>query len=156
MNRVVLNLKIALRSLYSFKLRTSLAVLGVFLGTFSLILVYNLAGSLARKGEMEIEKLGKNMLIVRSGTVIRHGPSTRLLSQAANLTLDDAAAIVEAVPWVQSVTPSSSRAFPSATVTWCSPPSCSPAYRPITPRSAIFTCRKALFSPTRKTRDSTG
>lgn len=112
MNRVVLNLKIALRSLYSFKLRTSLAVLGVFLGTFSLILVYNLAGSLARKGEMEIEKLGKNMLIVRSGTVIRHGPSTRLLSQAANLTLDDAAAIVEAVPWVQSVTPSSSRAFP--------------------------------------------
>ena len=34
MKRIFLNLRIALRSLYSFKLRTSLAVLGVFLGTF--------------------------------------------------------------------------------------------------------------------------
>ena len=36
MKRTLLNLKIALGSLGNFKLRTALAVLGVFFGTFSL------------------------------------------------------------------------------------------------------------------------
>ncbi|MFP5211739.1 MAG: ABC transporter permease [Acidobacteriota bacterium] len=112
MKRIVINLRIALRSLYSFKLRTSLAVLGVFLGTFSLIVVSNLAGSLARQGQMEIEKLGKNLLVVRSGSVVKVGPNTKLLSQAMNLTLEDARALTETSPFVAAVSPSSSKPFP--------------------------------------------
>jgi len=111
MKRVYLNLKIALRSLYSFKLRTALAVLGVFLGTFSLILVSNLTGSLSRMAEMEVEKLGKNLLVVRSGTVMRFGSNTRLLSEATNLSLADAAAIVDASPYVEKASPASSKEF---------------------------------------------
>ncbi|GLI34369.1 ABC transporter permease [Desulforhabdus amnigena] len=112
MRRIILNLKIALRSLYSFKLRTSLAVLGVFLGTFSLILVSNLTDSLVKKGEMEIEKLGKNLLVVRSGTVLRFGASTRLLTQATTLTLEDAKALEDQSPFVHRASPSSSKPFP--------------------------------------------
>ncbi|NLI82912.1 MAG: FtsX-like permease family protein [Deltaproteobacteria bacterium] len=112
MRRVFLNLRIALRSLYSFKLRTALAVLGVFLGTFSLILVSNLSASLARKGQMEVEKLGKDLLVVRSGRVIRHGGAARLLSEATTLTMADASAIVEGAPSVLDVAPSSFKSFP--------------------------------------------
>ena len=73
LRRILLNLKIARRSLVQFKWRTSLAVLGVFFGTFSLIIVSNLSGSLAIKTEQEIDSLGKDLLIVRSGIVRRVG-----------------------------------------------------------------------------------
>jgi putative ABC transport system permease protein len=112
MKRVFLNLRIALRSLYSFKLRTSLAVLGVFLGTFSLILVSNLADSLARKGQIELDKLGKNLLAIRSGIVLRPGPSLRLFTDAANLSLDDVRAISAGAPYVTAVSPASFKNFP--------------------------------------------
>ncbi len=112
MRRIVLNLSIALRSLTSFKLRTSLAVLGVFLGTFSLILVSNLADSLAKMGQMELDKLGKNLLVVRSGTVLRFGPQTRLFTEAAKLNLDDARAIAEGSPFIAAVSPATFKNFP--------------------------------------------
>ncbi len=112
MKRTFLNLRIALRSLYSFKLRTSLAVLGVFLGTFSLILVSNLADSLARKGQLELDKLGKNLLAIRSGTVLRPGHATRLFTEAANLSLDDARAIANGAPRITAISPASFKNFP--------------------------------------------
>ena len=112
MTRVFINLRIALRSLYSFKLRTSLAVLGVFLGTFSLILVSNLADSLAKKGLIELDKLGKNLLAVRSGVVLRPGHATRLFTEAANLSLDDVRAIAAGAPYVTAVSPASFKNFP--------------------------------------------
>lgn len=106
MKRIGLNLKIALRSLYSFKLRTALAVLGVFLGTFSLILVSNLTDSLARKAEQELDKLGKNLLVVRSGTAYKFAAGARLLSEATSLTLGDAGTLLEECPAVKNVCPS--------------------------------------------------
>jgi putative ABC transport system permease protein len=112
MRRIVLNTKIAWRSLCNFRLRTSLAVLGVFLGTFSLIVVSNLSDSLSKKTEMEIENLGKNLLIVRSGIVRRVVSGTRLLSEATTLTLNDAQAIASNCRYVSSVSPSGNKPFP--------------------------------------------
>lgn len=112
MRRVYLNLTIALRSLYNFKLRSALAVLGVFLGTFSLVVVSNLAGSLSRKTRMEIGNLGENLLIVQSGVVRSFGSRTRLLSQATNLTLEDAGAILAGSKFIREVSPSASTTFP--------------------------------------------
>ncbi|MGE5239479.1 MAG: ABC transporter permease [Chloroflexota bacterium] len=112
MKRILLNLRIALRSLQSFKLRTSLAVLGVFLGTLSLVVVSNLSESLARKAEIEASSLGKNLLIVRSGIVRRFGAGTRLLSEATTLTLGDARAILQGTRLVNAVSPSANKSFP--------------------------------------------
>ncbi|MCU0573894.1 MAG: ABC transporter permease [Syntrophobacteraceae bacterium] len=112
MKRIAINLSIALRSLYSFKLRTALAVLGVFLGTFSLIVVTNLSSSLAKKAEQEVARLGKNVLVVRSGTILRHGGQARLLSEARTLTRDDAVAILNETTMVSAVSPSSHKTFP--------------------------------------------
>lgn len=46
---IYLNFKIATGSLCGFRLRTLLALFGVFLGTFSLIIVANLSKSLVKK-----------------------------------------------------------------------------------------------------------
>ncbi len=112
MKRIALNLSIALRSLYSFKLRTSLAVLGVLLGTLSLIVVSNLTGSLVKQGEKELEKLGKNLLLVQSGTAIRFGMRTRVMSTADTLKVADIQAIKDHSPHVSMVAPTSTRTFP--------------------------------------------
>lgn len=112
MKRIVLNLKIALRSLGNFKLRTALAVLGVFFGTFSLIVVSNLADSLALKTEEEINSLGNNLVVVLSGQVRRYGPNAPLISRAMTLTPGDAKAIVESLPAAAQVSPSGIKAFP--------------------------------------------
>ena len=112
MKRIVLNLKISLRSLASFKLRTALAVLGVFFGTFSLIIVSNLAGSLTLKTEQEIDNMGTNLIVVISGQLHRRGPNVPLASRAMTLTTGDAEAIGQSLPAVKQVSPSGFKAFP--------------------------------------------
>jgi putative ABC transport system permease protein len=112
MKRIYLNLRIALRSLMSFKLRTALAILGVFLGTFSLIIVSNLSDSLAIKTEKEAASLGKNLLIVRSGVVRRFGATTRLLSEATTLTIEDSKALLHGSTAIKDVSPSGNSSFP--------------------------------------------
>src|SRR4030067_381289 len=110
--RIYLNLKTALKSMSNFKMRTALAILGVFLGTFSLVVVSNLSDSLSKKTEKEVESLGKNLLIVRSGIVRRFGAQTRLLSEATTLTIKDAQAIADGSPFIHAVAPLSNKAFP--------------------------------------------
>lgn len=112
MKRVSINLKIAMRSLCSFRVRSLLAVFGVFLGTLSLIVVSNLSGALAKKTEAEISSLGNNLLIVRSGVVRRFGSGTRLLSEATNLTREDAEAIARGSRFINEVSPSGNKNFP--------------------------------------------
>lgn len=112
MKRVILNLKIAARSLMNFKLRTSLAILGVFLGTFSLIVVSNLSDSLILKTEKEAESLGQNLLIVRSGIVRRVATGTRLMTEATTLTIEDARALIDGSSTISGVSASGNRHFP--------------------------------------------
>lgn len=112
LSRILLNLRIAVRSLEAFKVRTALAVLGVFLGTFSLILVSNLSGSLKLKTELELESLGNDLLIVRSGLMRRFGPGTSLISDAATLRVADAIAIAEGSSSVLNVSPAANKTFP--------------------------------------------
>ncbi len=112
LRRILLNLKIARRSLVQFKWRTSLAVLGVFFGTFSLIIVSNLSGSLAIKTEQEIDSLGKDLLIVRSGLVRRVGTGTSLMSTATNLTPEDARAIRDSLSSVADLSAAGYKTFP--------------------------------------------
>lgn len=112
MRRLILNLSIAIRSLCSFRLRSSLAVLGVFLGTFSLIIVSNLSDSLALKTDLDIAQLGKNLLIVRNGLIRNIGSSTRLFNESTTLKVSDANAIRQTIGVVSGVSPASSKPFP--------------------------------------------
>ncbi len=112
MIRFLINLRIAFASLGSFKVRTALAMLGAFLGTFSLVVVSNLSESLSKKTEIEISKLGENLLIVKSGIVRRVGARTNLIGEATNLTIGDAETIKQNSLYVKDVAPSANKIFP--------------------------------------------
>ncbi|MCX7793646.1 MAG: ABC transporter permease [Thermodesulfovibrionales bacterium] len=109
---IFLNFKIAIGSLCGFRVRTLLAISGVFLGTFSLIIVANISKSLVKKTELEAEKLGKDIVVVRSGIVRRFGARMRILSESTTLKIEDADAIMKGATSVIEVSPSSSKAFP--------------------------------------------
>ena len=112
MSRIYLNLTIALRSLYIFKIRSVLALLGVFLGTFSVIVVLNLSGSFAGKTASELDKLGKNLLIIKSGIIKHFGAKQRHFGEANNLTIGDAVAIYKESGFAKLVCPAGSKTFP--------------------------------------------
>lgn len=109
--RLFINLHIAIGSLSNFKLRTALAILGVFLGTFSLILSTNLSDALALKTANDIKSFGENLLIVRSGLVRSFISGARLMSEANTLTLDDCKAIKDSTVNVLAVSPSAHKSF---------------------------------------------
>jgi putative ABC transport system permease protein len=110
--KILLNLEIALRSLCNFRVRSMLAVAGVFIGTLSLVVVANISDALTLKTLLETEKLGKNLLVVRSGVVKKFGRRTKLFSEATNLKVEDALLISEGVSEVVEVTPATNRIFP--------------------------------------------
>ena len=112
MNKIFLNLSIARRLLYTFKLRSALALIGVFLGTFSLIVVSNLSGSFTKKTMFEIKSMGENLLVVKSGIVKHFGAKTRLFGEATNLRIDDATAILDNSMYVKQVSCSKNKTFP--------------------------------------------
>ncbi|MBF0458682.1 MAG: ABC transporter permease [Nitrospirae bacterium] len=108
---IYLNLTIAVKALGSFKLRTSLAITGVVLGTLSLITVANTSRSMELKTITDLEMFGKNLLTVKSGLMRGHG-SPSDLAQSNRLTLDDARAIRESLTAVKTVAPAATRTFP--------------------------------------------
>ncbi|KJR42502.1 ABC-type antimicrobial peptide transport system, permease component [Candidatus Magnetoovum chiemensis] len=108
---LTLTLKIALKSLSNFKLRTALAVTGIVLGTLSLITVTNISNSLKIKTLKEISKMGRNLLVVRSGFSRGHG-STKPFSAAQTLNLFDMDALINSTFYVKSAAPASNKAFP--------------------------------------------
>ena len=61
------SLKLALASLKAHKLRAILAMLGVFLGALALTGVQHVSQAMVVKAEVEVEKLGPNLFIARSG-----------------------------------------------------------------------------------------
>jgi len=112
MNIILLNLTIAWRSLSVYKIRSAFAVLGVFFGTFSLILVANLSGSFVEQTRIDLDKMGKNFLIVRNGLVRHFAAKAQLLDEAVNLSIDDASAIINGAKSVKSVSPSCNKVLP--------------------------------------------
>ncbi|MCG6553407.1 MAG: ABC transporter permease [Candidatus Magnetominusculus sp. LBB02] len=106
-----LNLAVAAKSLGSFKGRTFLAIAGVVLGTLSLITVANTSKAMRLKTIADLERFGKNLLIVKSGLMQGHG-SLVGLTTSMKLTLADAAAIKESLPQVKITAPAVTKTFP--------------------------------------------
>lgn len=94
------SLRIALKSLTTHKMRTILAMLGVFLGALALTGVLHISLAMERKAVLETEKLGPNLLMAMSGNVrFRRGD---IRSDAGNtkLKLPDAMALLRGLPSV--------------------------------------------------------
>jgi putative ABC transport system permease protein len=95
---MLLSLKIALRALGSHKLRTVLAMLGVFLGSLALTGVRHVSEALVRQAEIEVEKLGPNLLAVLSQQGKQAQGGLSVDRGSSPMTLDDAQAVIRQLP----------------------------------------------------------
>lgn len=108
-----LSLRVALASLKAHRLRTLLAMLGVFLGALALTGVQHVSMAMVRKAEMEVEKFGPNLLVAQSGQVrFSRSGSVRQDSAAKTFTLGDAEALAAGLPGVLAWAPFASTTMP--------------------------------------------
>lgn len=95
-------LKVAVYSLFSNKLRSFLAVLGVIIGVGAVIAMLAIAAGAQAQVMGSISAMGTNLLTVRPA---QRGSGGVMTGTEQNLTVDDAKAILNEVPGVEQVTP---------------------------------------------------
>lgn len=99
-------LKVALQAMSTHKMRTVLAMLGVFLGSLSLTGVMHVSEAMVLKARLETDKLGPNLFAVVAGKVrFSRGGSMRFGSTPTTFTLRDAEALFSGVPQVKQGAP---------------------------------------------------
>lgn len=95
---------LALRALWRNKTRAMLTTLGVIIGVASVIAMVAIGTGAQQRIAQQLENMGTNSLVIRSGSVTRGGVRSGA-GTTASLTLADAAAIAE-LPDVAAVAPS--------------------------------------------------
>jgi putative ABC transport system permease protein len=100
-------LSIALKALNAHRLRSILAILGIFLGTLVLTAVMHIGSSMLLQADEETQKLGPNLVQVRArrARFARTDTGTGSSGALTTVTLGDAAAVAEGVPQIERLTP---------------------------------------------------
>jgi len=95
-------IKSALKSLYSNKLRSFLAMLGIIIGVGAVISMLAIGAGAQKQVIENISEMGTNLLVVRSG---QRGSRGVMSGAGEILTVDDAEAILEQVEDVEMLAP---------------------------------------------------
>lgn len=111
LRKLQINLFISLRSLNAHKIRSVLSILGIAFGTLSLVTVGNVTEMLAKKVQMEMEKFGKNLVIVRA-SVTRSAGRGSAFSMSKKLKIGDAKEVQERLSYVAAISPAFDKSFP--------------------------------------------
>ena len=107
------SLKIALASLKAHRLRSILAMVGVFLGALALTAVQHVSQAMYLKAEMETAKLGTNLFMARSGKVVfRRSGSAAVRSATTTFTLEDARDLIGSIPQARAGAPFALKTLP--------------------------------------------
>ncbi len=102
--RVVAIVKIALRALRRNKMRSVLTALGIIIGVGAVIAMVGIGQGAKSQVEAQIASLGRNVILVFSGSITRSGVHTGWGS-AGTLTIGDADAILLEIKQVVAVSP---------------------------------------------------
>ncbi len=97
-------LRVAARALRRNILRTILTMLGMIIGVGAVIATVSLGNGAKAQVEAQIASLGRNVILIFSGSVNRGGIRSGF-NAAGTLTVDDAAAIAREIPDVSIVSP---------------------------------------------------
>ena len=100
------SIQMALGSLKTHKLRSVLTTLGIIVGVTTVVGMLSLTQGLKRSIEDQVRSLGANTFTVRKfPAIITSGKQWRKYARRKNLTYEDALAIEELCPSVQTVAP---------------------------------------------------
>ncbi|MBK3331883.1 FtsX-like permease family protein [Persephonella atlantica] len=112
LHKVFLYIAVIVRIFREYRLRSALSVLGVGFGTFALISMVSISNSLQEKSRQEVEKFGKNLVVVKAGKVRVFRRSSRSITSAKTLKISDALAIKQHIDHVKTVLPSFQISYP--------------------------------------------
>jgi putative ABC transport system permease protein len=93
------------------KLRSFLTVMGIVIGVGAVIALMSIGKGTEAQILSRIESLGSNLILVRAGATTGFGGVRGAAGSAASLTVDDALAISQEVPYAAVAAPSSSRSL---------------------------------------------
>ena len=97
---------VALQNLHTHKLRSSLALLGIVIGIAAVIVMTAVGEGAKKKTLDEIEKMGKNLIIINAGEVkMRHGVP-RIRGNVTSLKTRDSKKILENSQYINKAAPS--------------------------------------------------
>ncbi len=96
--------RIAVRALRRNKMRSVLTMLGIIIGVGAVIAMVGIGNGARAQVETQIASLGKNMILIFSGSTTSSGVRTGWGS-AGTLKIEDAEAIAREIPTVASVSP---------------------------------------------------
>jgi len=94
--------QVSLQGLVKYKTRTFLMMLGIIVGIATLTVVVSISKGMQRKVLQSIQSFGPNAVMVSAGGGKMFGPPE---DRVTTLTLEDAAALRDAVPGLRSVAP---------------------------------------------------
>jgi putative ABC transport system permease protein len=97
-----MTIRVAMKSLYTNKLRSFLAMLGVIIGVAAVISMLAIAAGAQKDVLARISSMGTNLLVVRPGNREQHGVAS---TNQQDLTVDDAKVVLVSVPAVDQLSP---------------------------------------------------
>lgn len=109
MKGFIVTLKLVLNVLRNYKGRVILAIIGIFLGSLSLVIVFNVLASTKTNIIQEVEKFGDNIITVASGQMVRAGRQ-KTFSVAKTMTLNDVNALKNSIMFIDEIAPYIKRA----------------------------------------------
>ncbi len=112
MRKIKENLKVIFRLMREYKLRSALSILGIAFGTFALIVMISISLSMREKSRLEAEKLGKNVIVIKSGLVRVFRKRQRTISSATTLKIRDAKLIKQQIPYILKSIPAFTITYP--------------------------------------------
>ncbi|MGE4504559.1 MAG: ABC transporter permease [Desulfovibrionaceae bacterium] len=109
---MILDLRIALASLAAHRLRTILAMTGIFLGALAFTGVQTMSQIMVRFAEVEVEKMGPNLFSVMAGQVRFGRGGVRFADNVTTLTVSDARELAGSLPGVATMAPMAQQTLP--------------------------------------------
>ena len=94
------------------KLRFVLSVLGVVFGTFALIVMVSISNGMKEKNKKEVEKFGKNPIVVKAGKVFVFRKKSKNITTSTTLKLSDVRILKEQIPEIRRIIPAFNIDYP--------------------------------------------
>jgi len=110
--KLLSNFLIFIKLFKAYKLRSILSILGIAFGTFALIVMIAISKGLEEKTKMEVEKLGKNPIIVKAGKVFVFRKRSKNITTSTKLKLWQVKRIKQLIPEIVRAIPALTLDYP--------------------------------------------
>jgi putative ABC transport system permease protein len=107
--KLIKGTRIALKTLFSHKLRTALATLGIFVGVCSVIVMVAIGDGAQKQVLSKIQAMGTDLVIVTAGQVKIIAGRSRQTGNVTTLTLQDAKTISEESQYIKAAAPAQTK-----------------------------------------------